>query len=90
MESYRFLDQRELDIKRRGKQRQIIWIDIETYAKLIPLYLKHKEDNIALNEFISTILRAVVNDKEFIERFERDFEKYTLGSYVKSYQEKEF
>jgi hypothetical protein len=88
MEAYRFLDQRELEIRRKGKQRQIIWIDIETYAKLIPLYLKHREDNIALNEFISTILRAVVDDKEFIERFEKNFDKYVFRSYVKTYRER--
>jgi hypothetical protein len=76
-EAVRLPSPEEIELLRKGKQRQIIWIDIETFAMLIQLYVLHREDNIAMNDFIVAILRFFVNNKDVVERFEENFERYS-------------
>jgi adenosyl cobinamide kinase/adenosyl cobinamide phosphate guanylyltransferase len=69
-------------IERRKKQRQIIWMDVETFVKLAELYIPYSND-IAMNDFIVNILKIFLNDPDMIEKFKSQFK------IKKSYQEVE-
>jgi len=59
-------------LERRKRQRQIIWLDVETYVKLGELYLAYS-DYMAFNDFISNVLKVFISNEDMVEKFRNQF-----------------
>lgn len=57
------------------KQYQIIWLDVDTLQKLLDIYTQITNRSMAINTFISEILKFFVSDPDTIEKFTAQIRK---------------